>query len=66
VFIEAIELLIVLYKCPNNAIKPTLGLYVASFSQLFRTCWSFVTNYYEKNQKEFVKELFIPFHKFEK
>jgi len=63
---EAIELLIVLYKCPNNVIRPVLSLFIASFSQLFKKCWSFIKSHIEIGQMEIEKELYIPFHKLEK
>lgn len=61
---EAAELLIVLYKCPNNSIKPLLGLYVTTFANLVKKCWIFICS--KKKMKECMKNLIIPFHKLEK
>ncbi|XP_026810422.1 uncharacterized protein LOC113551991 [Rhopalosiphum maidis] len=61
--IEASELLIVLYKCPNNSIKPYLGLYATTFANFLKKCLSSVcpmdTSIVDKNY-------YIPFHKLEK
>lgn len=67
VYTEAIELLIVLYKCPNNAIVPYLGLFVASFTQLFGKYWIFIKSNIDDGQKRYENdELMLPLHKFEK
>lgn len=63
--IEATELLIVLYKCPNNYIKSYLGLYLTTFANLLRKCWSFVRDSV-RNGTILHENTFIPFHKLEK
>lgn len=62
---EAAELLIVLYKCPNNAIKQHLGLYLISFTNIFNKCWSFIKDSFE-TEKKISGPLYFPFHKLEK
>lgn len=61
---EAAELLIVLYKCPNNSIKPFLGIYVTTFANLLKKCWLFTCPM--RKMKDYKKDEFIPFHKLEK
>jgi len=62
--IEASELLIVLYKCPNNAIKPYLGLYVTTFINILKICLSSVCPMSVAiNGPLFDKDYYIPFHK---
>lgn len=63
--IEAAELLIVLYKCPNNYIKSYLGLFLITFANLTKKCWSFVKNSINTKTK-LQDNTFIPFHKLEK
>ncbi|XP_050436025.1 uncharacterized protein LOC126842867 [Adelges cooleyi] len=62
---ETAELLIVLYKCPNNSIKPSLGLYLVTFANVVKKCWFFIT---EKDITEIAndKKLLRPFHKLDK
>lgn len=62
VLTEATELLIVLYKCPNNSIKPHLGLYMITFVNILKKCCSFVKNVEQLNNTN----LGAPFHKLEK
>lgn len=62
---EAAELLIVLYKYPNNAIKKNLGLYLISFANIFNKCWSFINDSQETG-KEIRGPCYFPFHKLEK
>ncbi|XP_015371868.1 PREDICTED: uncharacterized protein LOC107167364 [Diuraphis noxia] len=62
--IEASELLIVLYKCPNNLIKAHLGLYVTSFSNILKKCFSSICSLSEDSSLD--KNYCIPFHKLEK
>lgn len=62
VLTEATELLIVLYKCPNNSIKPHLGLYIITFVNILKKCCSFVKNL----KYQFKNDLNAPFHKLEK
>lgn len=63
--IEASELMIVLYKCPNNSIKPYLGLYVTTFSNFLKKCFSSVTMDMSTDSS-LDKNYYIPFHKLEK
>lgn len=63
--IEATELLIVLYKCPNNYIKPYLGLYLTTFANLSKKCWSFISDSM-KTKTKLRDNGFIMFHKLEK
>lgn len=62
--IDASELLIVLYKCPNNSIKSNLGLYVISFIDILSKCCVFAK--YEQEHKRYNNDINIPFHKLEK
>lgn len=66
--IEASELLIVLYKCPNNSIKPYLGLYVSTFTNFLNKCLSAIypMSTLSKNTSRFDHSYYIPFHKLEK
>lgn len=63
--IEASELLIVLYKCPNNSIKPYLGLYATTFANLTKKCWASIRPM-PKDTSHFDYSYHIPFHKLEK
>ncbi|XP_025200961.1 LOW QUALITY PROTEIN: uncharacterized protein LOC112598649 [Melanaphis sacchari] len=63
--IEASELLIVLYKCPNNSIKPYLGLYATTFANFLKKCLSSVCQI-STDTSLFDKNYYIPFHKLEK
>ncbi|CAH1714172.1 unnamed protein product [Aphis gossypii] len=64
---EASELLIVLYKCPNNSIKPYLGLYVTTFTNFLNKCLSVVYPMtLSKDTLRFDHSYCIPFHKLEK
>lgn len=62
--IEASELLIVLYKCPNNLIKAHLGLYVTTFSNILKKCFSSICPMSVDSSLD--KNYYIPFHKLEK
>lgn len=62
--IEASELLIVLYKCPNNAIKSYLGLYVTTFANVLKKCLLSSKSSLDMLLQE--QNYFIPFHKLEK
>lgn len=64
VLINAAELLIVLYKCPNNSIKPNLGLYMISFVDILSKCCAYAKA--ERERKTFNNDVNIPFHKLEK
>lgn len=61
---EASELLIVLYKCPNNSIKPYLGIFATAFSNLLKKCLSSVCPMPRDSSLD--KNYYIPFHKLEK
>lgn len=62
---EAAELLIILFKCPNNAIKPILGLYVITFSNFLKKCWFFITNSSTTDSEVPIRHLYLPLHKLE-
>ncbi|VVC32677.1 Hypothetical protein CINCED_3A006375 [Cinara cedri] len=62
---EVAELLIVLYKCPNNSIKPLLGLYVNTFSNFFNQCWSVAIDETRPLLNSNSKNLYVPLHKLE-
>lgn len=64
--IEASELLIVLYKCPNNSIKPYLGLYATTFTNFLKKCLSAVYPMTTLSVLRFDHSYYIPFHKLEK
>jgi len=64
--IEASELLIVLYKCPDNSIKPYLGLYVTTFTNLLKKCLSAIYPMTQMSKTSFDHSYYIPFHKLEK
>lgn len=63
--IEAGELLIVLYKCPNNSIKPLLGVYVSTFSNFLKKCWSFIVDSNTSNIQLPIRKFYLPLHKLE-
>lgn len=63
---ETAELLIVLYKCPNNSIKPYLGLYVITFVNVLKKCWSFIQRLIDIDTVLVTKDLYLPFHKLDK
>lgn len=62
---EIAELLIILYKCPNNAIKPYLSLYMITFANIVKRCWLYLMEKSEINTKH-DKSLLKPFHKLDK
>lgn len=64
--IEASELLIVLYKCPNNSIKPYLGLYATAFTNFLKKCLSAIYPMTKLSKTSFDHSYYIPFHKLEK
>ncbi|XP_016661281.1 uncharacterized protein LOC103309871 [Acyrthosiphon pisum] len=61
---EASELLIVLYKCPNNSIKPYLGIFSITFANFLKKCLSSVCPMSKNSSLD--KNYYIPFHKLEK
>lgn len=61
---EASELLIVLYKCPNNSIKPYLGIFLTTFANFLKKCLSSVCPMSRDSSLD--KNYYIPFHKLEK
>jgi len=64
---ETAELLIVLYKCPNNSIKSLLGLYAITFVNFLKRCWSFTKALKTDDVDLYMykRDLFGPFHKLE-
>ncbi|XP_050533624.1 uncharacterized protein LOC126901279 [Daktulosphaira vitifoliae] len=65
VLTEITELLIVLYKCSNNAIKPYLSLYMITFANIVKRCWLYLMEKSDINSKN-DKYLLKPFHKLDK
>lgn len=68
VLTEAAELLMILYKCPNNSVKSVLGLYVITLVNLLKVCCSFVLTPISNDSKGVEKHesFYVPFHKLEK
>ncbi|XP_050436190.1 uncharacterized protein LOC126842970 isoform X1 [Adelges cooleyi] len=67
VLTETTKLLINVYKCPVNAIKMYLGIFMISFSKMLKKCWAFAM---EKERLGILHDddnnLLKPFYKLEK
>lgn len=62
---EAAELLIILYKCPNKGIKPLLGLFVITFTNFLKKCWTFIIISTTTDAEVPIRQLYLPLHKLE-